>query len=99
MFLLLTWTYFRPFPSVSIGNLEQLNICFQNTILFSGNMIVTGLINGIKVGQVGNYSNDVSDEIQDDLLSMATIANKLCNSTTKLMAVSGKSNIKLFVST
>lgn len=57
-------------------------------------MNVTGLINGIKVGQVGNYSNDVSDEIHDDLLSLATTAEKLCNSTTKLMAVSGKCNIK-----
>ena len=57
-------------------------------------MNVTGLINGIKVGQVGNYSNDVSDEIHDDLLSLTMTAEKLCNSTTKLMAVSGKCNIK-----
>ena len=57
-------------------------------------MNVTGLINGIKVGQVGNYSNDVSDDIRDDLLSLTTTADKLCNSTTKLMAISGKSNIK-----
>ena len=57
-------------------------------------MNVTGLINGIKVGQVGNYSNDVSDDIRDDLLSLTTTADKLCNSTTKLMAISGKSKIK-----
>ncbi|XP_057307107.1 uncharacterized protein LOC130645210 [Hydractinia symbiolongicarpus] len=66
-------------------NMDQT---FTKNLTIIGNMTVNGLVNGIKIGEVGNYTDAVNEDIKSGLLMLSTQATSLCTSTETLVPVS-----------